>query len=491
MKFAIGQLVHETNTFASGKTDEAVFRQLEWLHGEEILREHTGVRSYIGGMIDKSKELGVELLPTVSAVAYPSGIIEEQTWERLKQELIAGIREVGEVDGICLSLHGAGVAEHREQIEEDLMLSLREAFGYDVPIAAALDLHGNLNEAFVQASDILLGVKLYPHTDEYDRGADIIQRMVELVNGSIQPVMHLERIPLLVPTSTTNHGPAREINELCREWEAKPGILDCTFFHGFPYTDTPYVGASVLVVADGDKQLAQEAAKAVARQIWERRDSFAHRHPTPAEGIRIGLATPGQPVVLNETSDNPGAGTPGDGTFLLAALLEANQPKTCFGKLYDPEAARLAHEAGVGATIRLRLGGKTDERHGKPLVVEAYVKVLTDGEFVRSSPMGAGALIRMGPSARLVIGNVDVIVCSNRAQVMDDEIFRLHGIQTERYKLVCLKSSQHFRAFFESRAARIVTVDSPGLSTMDVTTFGYEKVPRPVYPLDVHMEWNN
>lgn len=490
MRFAIGQLVHETNTFASGITDVATFRQQEWLHGEDIIRAHTGVRSYIGGMIDKGKELGAELVPTFSAVAYPSGIIEEDTWEQLKQNLVASLKAAGEFDAICLSLHGAGVAQHRAQIEEDLMRCLRQEFGEELPIGAALDLHGNLNEAFVQAADLLLGVNLYPHTDEYDRGAEVIQRMFELVSGRIKPVMHLTRLPLLVPTSTTNQGPAAEVNRLCEEWEARPGILDCTFFHGFPYTDTPYVGASVLVTADGDDKLAKEAADEVANQIWARREAFMQKHPSPDTGIRTALAAEGQPVVINETSDNPGAGTPGDGTYLLAALLAANQPHTCFGMLYDPEAARMAHEAGPGATIQLRLGGKTDQLHGQPVEAEAYVKAVTDGSFIRTSPMGAGSLIRMGRSARLVIGNVDVIVCSKRAQVMDDEIFRLHGIDITRYKLVCLKSSQHFRAFFEQHAARILTVDSPGLSTLDVTTFRYQQLPGHVYPLHADMEWS-
>ena len=43
--------------------------------------------------------------------------------------------------------------------------------------------------------------------------------------------------------------------------------------------------------------------------------------------------------------------------------------------------ARQAHEAGVGATIAISLGGKSDDLHGEPVETEAYVKALTDGRF--------------------------------------------------------------------------------------------------------------
>jgi microcystin degradation protein MlrC len=54
---------------------------------------------------------------------------------------------------------------------------------------------------------------------------------------------------------------------------------------------------------------------------------------------------------------------------------------------------------------------------------------------------------------------------------------------------VALKSSQHFRAGFEAVAARIITADSPGLTTLDLRTFPYRRLARPVWPLDEDTEF--
>src|SRR5690606_30755729 len=140
----------------------------------------------------------------------------------------------------------------------------------------------------------------------------------------------------------TNHGIGQEINEICRQWEQRPGVLDCTLFHGFPYTDVPQVGVSVVAIADGDPELARQAADDVARQVWERRERFLPHILSAEEAVRLALATEGRPVVINDTSDNPGGGTPGDATHLLRAMLEAGLEEACFGFIYDPETAEQA-----------------------------------------------------------------------------------------------------------------------------------------------------
>src|SRR5690606_40433196 len=105
------------------------------------------------------------------------------------------------------------------------------------------------------------------------------------------------------------------------------------------------------------KQIRHEAASV----IWERREEFPHELRTAEEAIEAALATEGRPVILNEASDNPGGGGPGDGTHLLRAMLAAKLDSATFGHIWDPEVAEQAHEAGPGATIQVRLGGKHEE----------------------------------------------------------------------------------------------------------------------------------
>lgn len=484
IRIAIGQVTHETNTFSNVPATEALFRLYQWAHGDDIIVSHLGVRSYVGGMIDKGYELGVELVPTFAANCCPSGLITRETYEMLEQELTAAIKAAGPLDAVCLSLHGAGVAEGAEDLEGSLLKAVRQVVGYDIPVIASLDLHGNITETMVNEATALLGVNFYPHTDCFERGQEAMELTVKTLRGEIQPVMALTRLPMLIFPSTTYQSPAKDINEICWTWEKNDGVLDCTFFHGFAKADTAATSASIITITNDDRALAKDIGEQVASIVWERREQFVHRHLTPQEGLERALALLDGPVVINETSDNPGGGAPGDGTYLLSAMLEKNAPRTCFGFLYDPSVAEVAHQEGAGALISVELGGKTDSRHGSPIPVTAYVKTLSDGKFIQSSPMGQGARVNLGKSARLQVGNVDVIVTSVKAQTLDEQMFLLHGIDVRACKVVGLKSSQHFRAGFQPIATEIITVDSPGISTSNAAFYEYSYVQRPIFPLD-------
>lgn len=484
MRIAIGGLSHETNTFCVALTEVDEFKAREWTHGEAVAARHRGVRDYLGGMLAAADERGLEVVPTFATRATPSGTISAQAYEEMRRELLAGLERAGRVDAICLALHGAGVAEGVDDIEGDILARVRTLAGPALPIIVTLDLHANVTDEMAWYATALLGVNEYPHVDSYDRGVEAVMLAAEIASDRLLPRMRLVRLPILVPTIATSQSPVREINARCREWEQRTGMIDCTFFHGFAHTDAPVVAASVVAIAHERAALAEEAAMDVARFVWSQREAFLRSAPSPGDAIRQALASNARPVVINETSDNPGGGAPGDGTRLLHALLDANVTEACLGFVWDPETAAQAHAAGVGATIHVRLGGKTDALHGAPLETDAYVKCLTDGRFVQQSPMGRGARVDLGRMARLVIGGVDVLVSSVRSQTLDPEVFLLHGIDVARYRIVALKSSQHFRAGFEPVAAHIITADSPGLTTLDLTTFPYRRVTRPVWPLE-------
>ncbi|WP_135556071.1 M81 family metallopeptidase [Paenibacillus cymbidii] len=485
MKVLIGQIAHETNTFAGGPTTEDMFKLYEWDIGEQLLERHRGNRTGTGGLIDGALQAGFTIVPTFGGFACPSGIIARDAYDSMKQLLLAGIRQADLFDAVCLSLHGAGVAEGIEDVEGDIIRSVRELVGDAVPIVVILDLHANMTEQMVGAADIILGDNYYPHIDSYERGLEAIDLLKRSLSGSIKPVMHLVTLPLMIPTSATHLHPVNEINERCWSCEQRKNVLDCTFYHGFPYADIEAAGASVLVITNDDARLAATIAREVADEVMERKEQFFKPYPDPAEGVRLALQSPARPVVINETADNPGGGAPGDGTHLLRALVEARtEEAVCFGFIYDPEVALAAHRSGVGNMIEIDLGAKTDTLHGTPLHASAYVKTLSDGKFVTSSPMGKGTQNTLGLSVRLQIEGVDVIVCSVRSQVFDEQIFLLHGIDITQYKLVALKSSHHFRASFEPVCEEIITVDSPGLNSMNFQAFVYERIQRPKYPFD-------
>lgn len=170
MRIAIGQLAHETNTFSRVRTTVDLFKIWEWTQGKELLERHTGVLDYLGGMIDRGEELGIEIVPTFATMANPSGTITQEAFQIAKNLLISSIMNSGKLDGICLFLHGAGVAEGIDDIEGEILSELRSVVGSEIPIVAALDLHGNITETMVKEADALLGNIDYPHTDSYERG---------------------------------------------------------------------------------------------------------------------------------------------------------------------------------------------------------------------------------------------------------------------------------------------------------------------------------
>lgn len=480
LRFAIGGISHETNTYCKDPTPISDFRILR---GQEITEAHRGVRTYIGGMLDAARRLDATAVPTLFANATPSGTIAAGAYGSMKEELLDSIRAALPLDAVALCLHGAGVAEGVDDLEGDLCQAVRTLVGPAVPIVVTLDLHGNLTQAMADVVQCMFGVHHYPHTDMYERGDEAVTIIPRLLTGQVRPVTRVETVRMLVPTSASSLEPVRSINRFCAEMEKEPGVIDCTFFHGFPYTDIPHVGVHIVVTTDGDPDLAGSVARRVGAYVWGLRDGFTPNTLTPQEAIAAALAVDGCPVVINDTSDNPGGGSPGDGTQLLRAMLEADLKGACFGFVYDPEVAAAAHSAGVGATIQVSLGGKYDDFHGAPLEITAYVKCLTDGKFIRQSPMGRGSRVDQGKMARLVVGGVDILVASVRSQTLDAEIFLLHGIDVTRCKIVGLKSSQHFRAGFDPIAKAIITADSPGLTTLRLEVFPRKRSPRS-WPLD-------
>jgi microcystin degradation protein MlrC len=484
MRIAIGQLSHETNTMFGPPTPVEEFQRQGWRHGDEILERSTGVRTYLGGMIEAARKGGIDLAPTFSAQAHPSGTIERAAFDTMLGELLDGIRNAGEVDAVCLALHGAGSAEGVDDIEGTILKNVRELIGPEKPLIATLDLHCHSTDLMIESATALLSVHEYPHVDGYERGYEAVELAVRTLRGEVKPVMHLSVLPMTIPPTTSFHGPVREINELCWSWEER-GLIDVAFIHGYPHTDVPLISTSVIAVADGDSDLAREAAEDVAGRIWDMRERFLPNLPLPAQAIEDALASEGQPVVIAEISDNPGGGAPGDGTHLLRAMLEADLSEAAFGFVYDPQTAEQAHAAGPGATIDVQIGGRTDPAIlGEPVTVSAYVKSVTDGQYITQSPMGRGGRANLGKMARLVVGGVDVIVGSESNQTIDSELFLLHGIDVSRYKIVALKSQNHFLAGFEPIASKIIRTDPPGWTPGNLATLEYQRIRRPIWPLD-------
>ena len=489
MKILVGHISHETNTFCSGEMDFTRFCEAGWQEGGDVLPEAAKTPGVLSGMMAAAEHFGAELIP-VCAVENSGPPLSESCVARLTESIRRAVEGLGgKLDGVCFSLHGAAANRLHPELDAYFIQAIRSFVG-SVPIVVALDLHANISPELFELADALFCMKQYPHVDYADTGARAMNALLRRLNGELTLHSCLIKLPLLIPMSgaCTTEMPMKAITDFTAEYLRQHGLLELTFVHGFPYADAPYTSASVLAVS-GDALLAQKAARDIAPKAWELRDTFMPEILMPETAIRRAeraLAASGSGfVVINEASDNPGSGAPGNGTHLLRALLSGERPKTVFGYIYDPIAAEKAHSAHVGDTIDIVIGAETDAMHGSTLTIRgARICALSDGEVLLTSPMVRGMSLSLGKTARLRKGNIDIIVASLYCQTVDDRPFHTVGADINDYRIIALKSANHFRAYFSSRALEIITTDPPGLQTADLKVFDYHRLPRPIYPLD-------
>ena len=490
MKVLVGMFQHETNTFSVLRTRKEDFERLGLLRGQESLDLFRGTSDYFGGMIEVAERHGVSLIPSYH-VSGAGPLITRECLDEMVGDLVACCQKhLGEYKGICLALHGAGCAEGVEDIEAYTLKAIREVVGGAMPITVTLDLHGNISDAMANEANGLFGCKEYPHIDCAEAGVRAMNCLIEQLASEVSvETVHIKLPLLLAPSrACTFHDPLLSIRKYVDSIRGTYELYDASFFHGFPYSDISLLGCSVVTVAANGK--AREAAEVIADWVWARREELVADCPTAAEAVAAAIACGEFPAVINEASDNPGGGAPADGTHLLRELIKADFPRTIFGYLCDPETVEQAHREGVGARIKTRIGGKTDKIHGETLELEeVLVCALSDGNSIRVTPMGAGLPYNFGRMARLRYSNVDIIVGSLPLQTLDDRPFLVTGADFRQYSIVALKSTNHFRAFFEPNAKRIFTADPPGIHTANFSLLPYQKLPRPIFPLDKVAEW--
>jgi microcystin degradation protein MlrC len=491
-RLAIGGLAHETNSFSPVATTLESFRRRSYLTGESIVRQSRVGGSVLGGIVDAAEAAGATLLPTLFASAPPGGPVTRDAFDTLRCGLLDRIRAHRRgplaLDGVVLALHGAMVAEGEDDAEGTLLTDVRRVIGLDVPLVVVVDSHANVSAAMVAACDLLLSYDTYPHLDPYQRGEEAVARCLNVGQGRMRPVAELRRLPLLVPLpAQRTDGPTAmaEVMGLVQACEAEPGMVAIAVAGGFPHADTARTGVSVTVTADGEPRLAGEIANRVAAAIWGRRDRLRATGIAPDEAIDRALAAPtGRPVILADVGDNPGAGAPGDGTWILARLIERGVRDAVVGALPDPAAVAAASAAGVGGRVRLVLGGKVDPRGGSPLDVTARVLALGDGVFANVGPMGQGGTTRLGRTATLDVAGVEVVVCERPVQASDPGLFQAAELDPATRRIVVVKSGVHFRAAFASLAGEIIEVEADGLSSSELAAFPYRRIRRPIAPLD-------
>lgn len=489
------ELLHETNTFCTLPTTLDRFAERGLLHGDAAIAARRDHNTELGGFLEAARAHGWAVTHTVSAHAQPGGRVTDEAFDTLAATIVDAARRLqagAGLHGMLLGLHGAMCTTSHDDGEGELLRRLRAAIGPRVPIAITLDPHANVTRQMVDLADIMVSFKTYPHTDmrvAARHAADILQRTMQ---GEIRPRCLRVGRPLLeeVNGGRTDTGPMVERIALARRYETLPDIFAVSVNGGFANADIAEVGPSVVFTAQGDMAAHAALAQGLADDLWARRGERINTFLTVAQAAALCAQHAGpRPMVVADYADNPGAGAYGDGTALLAALLQAGVSDACFGSIHDPQAVQQLMQHAVGDTVQLPLGGKTDPRFGGgPLPVTGRLRLLSDGHYTGGGAMIGGLQRSWGPMAVLQIDGIQVLVTSVRAQILDLQQFRAFGIDPARQRVVAVKSMQHFRADFEPIADRVIVCDSGALATLDYAQLPFVKRPRPLFPFETDID---
>jgi microcystin degradation protein MlrC len=313
-----------------------------------------------------------------------------------------------------------------------------------------------------------------------ERALELVDLCAALVERRIRPVAAVVDCEMIT-TVHTSREPARSFVDRLQAMEGKEGVLSISIAHGFPWGDVPGMGTKMLVYADGDEAKAQALARRLADELIGMRDRLAPPSPSIDAALDEALAVEGGPVVISDGADNPGGGAASDATFFLKRIVERGLGDVAIGPFWDPLAARIAIEAGEGARLALRIGGKVSPLSGDPLDLDCTVKTIRL-EHVQSGL--SNTRVEMGASALVEANGVEILLCSLRNQAMGTDLFTDIGCDLAAKKIVVVKSSQHFHASYSKIAARVIYAAAPGAVTHDLRTLPYRKVRRPKWPLD-------
>jgi microcystin degradation protein MlrC len=487
-RIVTGLFSHETNVLSNIKTDLSQFRSHHLFYGDEIVPKFKGTKTAAGGIIDGCEKHGFELIQTVHASATPSGTITEEAYETILQKILDGIKRSNPFDGVAVHLHGAAVAEGHDDVEGDVLGEIRRLIGKK-PLTASFDLHANYTEKMVREADILVGYDTYPHIDEYERAVESIDLLAKILDGKLKPAKALRQPPMLpaLQSQFTGRYPMTRLLEEAHRMEQISGVETITVAAGFPWSDIKEAGMSFIAITNDDQKLADSLTQELNDIAWNLRRDFLVRPTQVREALSKVKDAKEGPIVLADIGDNPGGGTPCDGTVVLKAVLEEGLTGGVFGVVWDPVVAVKATKAGPGKEIEVSLGGHTDKFHGKPLKLKARVRSVSDGRWIVKGPMGTGSETDMGLTAVLQIAGNDVIITSKRLQPLDLELYRSQGIEPTDAKFIVVKSSVHFRASHEPIAKEVIELDTPGLTSPRLAGFNFRKIRRPIFPLDFEM----
>ena len=478
MRVFIACLGTETNTFSSLPTGEQTYRDTAVFDGDATSHPPSPFSLPLHIWRAHAEAEGHAVAEGLCAFAQPAGRTIRRVYEGYRDRILAEAEAAMPLDLVLVNMHGAMVAEGYDDCEGDLLARLREIIGTEAVLGGELDLHCHITPLMLEAATALVTYKEYPHIDIGERAEDLFRLCLAAAQGRTTPVMAAHDCRMISMWHTTAE-PMRDFVAAMKALEGDDGILAVSFGHGFPWGDVAEVGAKTLVVADGDRDKAAALAADLAARLWAMREETRPTAIGIDEAIDRALAVDGGPVVLADVSDNAGGGAPSDSTFILERLIARGVGDVASGLYWDPVAVRFCMEAGEGAALRLRIGGKCGPDSGDPVDLAVTVQRIVTGadQTFGSARNGIGDAVWVRAE-----GGLDLVLNTLRTQVFHPDAFTALGLDPAARKMVVVKSTQHFHAGFAPIAKEIVYVAAPGAIAPDFAAIPYTKLAKPYWP---------
>jgi len=494
MRVGIIGLLHESNTFIAEKTTLEHFRQDVLLTGEAVTDRFTDTRHELGGFLAGLSDESLEAVPLFAARAVPYGPITTDAFQQLLEVMHTELQSAGPLDGILVAPHGATVCETIPDADGHWLSELRTAVGDSISIIGTLDPHANLSQRMVDNTTALIAYRTNPHLDQFARGVEAARLMAKTLHGEVQPVQYAEFPPLAIniERQMTSEPHLVPLYDAANESLAHSTVLSNSILLGFPYADVAEMGSSVLVVTDGDAEFAQNEAHRLAEQMWDSREQLDGVFVSMADAVQQASNLPG-PVCLLDMGDNVGGGSPGDSTHLAHTISTADAGRSLIC-LCDPESVEQSVQAGIAATLKLEVGGKTDDLHGSPVVGTFIVRSVHDGKF--SDPQtrhGGFTKYDQGQSAVVeqTDGPLTILLTSRRIPPFSLVQLTSCNLEPTDFQIIVAKGVNAPVAAYAPVCPHLIRVNSPGCTTADMKQLSFERRRQPMFPFESSVKFND
>lgn len=479
MRVFTAALATETNTFSPIAINKQAF--IASLHARP--GEHPATPTLCTAPITVGREVcareGWKLIEGSASWAEPAGMVAKATYEELRDEILDQLRAAMPVDAVVMGLHGAMVAQGYDDPEGDLLGRIREIVGPDILVCAELDPHSHLTAKRVAAANFLIAFKEFPHTDFVDRARDLWSIAVRTLKNEIRPVTSVFDCRMIDVFPTSKQPMRGFVDQMFALEKSEPGLLSISVIHGFMAGDVPEMGTKVIAITDDRAEDGAALAERLGRELFSMRGTFMVRQVDEKTAVDVAINAEKGPVVIADVWDNPGGGTAGDATVILAELIARGATNVAVGTIWDPIAVQICFAAGEGAVIPLRFGAKSAPFTGAPIDKLVTVKRLKANAQMRFGESYAP----FGDSAVIEFDGIEVILNSTRAQSWDYSLYPEMGIDPTAKKILLIKSTNHFYGSFSKIASEIVYCSAGRPYPNRPAETNYLKAPRTIWPM--------